>query len=1787
MNISPLVVLIAPFVCAFQAAGPSAQSVTAAPPAVSVGPGRRPSNVEPPELPPGAPGSYGAKCGQSQHRVGPLYSTYLFSGETYVEATDLLIPGRGLDFRWSRKYRSKRGPNTPMGSGWDYSYNIRIEASGPHLWLHDGNTRRDLFVQQPDGTFQRDGFFLLGEENLDGSYTFRFPNKGTWEFYPLDGSPEEGRIRAIVDRNANQISFTYDPAGRLVAITDTLNRIINIGYDPDGFIETVTDFTGREVRYQHYKNGDFGGSAGGLKSVRTPIVVGTPHGNDFPNGKTTTYTYSQGFANPKLNNNLLTIADASGQVWLRNVYAATTNPAAMDFDRLVTQTWGNQGDVIDVHYKYILGTPSSGGAEILAVTNDRVGNVHHYRFDQDNRLLVLREFTGRANPDLSTTLSANLPTGKLRPTDPDWYETTYAWNEDHLPTIVTLSNGSQTVNVYERELNPLADRRALGNLRERHRLAGPLGADQAEIREYFDYHSGTGGCCGTDFVTQYTDPRGVITHHEYDAAGNRNRTHRPIVGPEEWDYNAHGQVTEHRHVATSSGQVRRDVYSYYDASAGHQEGRLSQVVQDSGGLDLTSTLAYDIYGNPTQMTDALGADQLVIYNQLNQPVSRLTPEATPGAGDRGESRMWYGATDHLIRIEEKWEGEDAGPQPRWIARMTKYDVLGRVTRQSVREAGIELTAEEYQYDANGSVTLHRRPPAVSGSDPTCVVQHEPDERLLPFRTTSAPGTAEETLTESSYDLNGALARSIVTSTHDTWSDDHMFYDGHGRLIQALDGLTATVTLTSYDANSRVTARTVSGQLVVDGDTSDSVVLDSRNFTYDDLNRQVQSTRTHFELISQAPIGDGASIHTTTWSSLGLVESTVDDEGGVTQYEYDTALRRVTTMDPAGNRAALVLDDNAQAIEQRITSVSDLGLNPEIRVSQNFYDGRGRLVGTTDPLGAQRSWTYNSRNEQTSSIDQRGNTSLSFHDALGRVVRTEEVMTDTGDGGGVELPERIVREWSHDVAGRLESRTDAKGNVTTFEYDALDQLTRTTEADGTATTWSYDGPGLVLRVDANGTQRTSAYTDGLLSSHTTQPAPGVIATSEQFAWDGLERLAWGSDDDSLVAFERDSLGGVIRESLTIGSGPGAVTGVTTASFDGSGQLESLVYPGGRSLQYEFTHTLALHSVKRILEAGQEHATFAYLGGRLQQREVNLGSSGAVLRSDFVFDGSGWLDAEVHEFGSGGNTVAMFDHTFGPTGNHINIQDLLLNRAYSKQFDSADRLVHSEHQRFAGAVEIQDYVLDLQGNRQQVVGGPGAGGYLMDPTNPPGDSQVNQYTQTPWDDRGYDDNGNLVSRSDAPAAPLANTFDHANRAVQMDVAPSFTKALSYDVLGRIIQEEITHAPPLEPELVRFFYCGDRLIEERHGESAPLVATWVWPDMAGGSAPVSMRGVTGQDVALVSSPKIGVVAAVDAAGAVLERYEYRDFGEVLDATTSLVLADSQIGNRFFYQGYRHDLDLGQTLTTGGRRFEPRVARGLSRSLMSSGYVPASGGSTTGGGGMPTILSGFLAGPVSGSPLAGPGNSGSIALSPGAAALGVAILAQRYIWMWQYGIYATSLECQNFNRAKYRECNPMSGNSGTWYPGKEVVDTVKEGVAMWTGLARGHCCSQAFAQAAALCVLPAGVSDFGTSTQLNLVIELYESCKVPSLPWNGGGGGPSGGSTGKPGVPGPWDPGMYLPSNGECPPSRYVDGMPVAGGPGEKCWYTGWLSCQVLSGGTCACFQDTIMGGETRCGSVTIEAG
>ena len=188
--------------------------------------------LEPPTHAPAEP----CGCTSCANLPRSLARVHLFSGEFFETAEDLRIRGRGLDFVWARKYRSRLGPNTAQGNRWDFSYNIQVEAaSDDTLKLFNGDGREDVFARQPDGTYALDSCSLWAEKittaRLLSLSLIMEPGTSSKLTTALS------KISEIVDRNSNRLVFRYDMKGRYAY--DPLNRAISETY-ADGTVQSYT-----------------------------------------------------------------------------------------------------------------------------------------------------------------------------------------------------------------------------------------------------------------------------------------------------------------------------------------------------------------------------------------------------------------------------------------------------------------------------------------------------------------------------------------------------------------------------------------------------------------------------------------------------------------------------------------------------------------------------------------------------------------------------------------------------------------------------------------------------------------------------------------------------------------------------------------------------------------------------------------------------------------------------------------------------------------------------------------------------------------------------------------------------------------------------------------------------------------------------------------------------------------------------------------------------------------------------------------------------------------------------------------------------------------------------------------------------------------------------------------------------------------------------------------------------------------------------------------------------------
>jgi YD repeat-containing protein len=169
------------------------------------------------------------------------------TGNYNYAATDLRVPGRGLDVEMARYYNSQDTTVGPLGNGWSHSFNIyltNITSSSASVHYSDGKVLD--YIKQPgtsNFTSSYPGYYDVLVINGDGTWTL---NKTDQRNYQFDAA---GKLSAIRDRNNNQISLSYSE-GKLSHVIDTSARIFNFSYS-GSLLTSITDPDGRYLEFNY------------------------------------------------------------------------------------------------------------------------------------------------------------------------------------------------------------------------------------------------------------------------------------------------------------------------------------------------------------------------------------------------------------------------------------------------------------------------------------------------------------------------------------------------------------------------------------------------------------------------------------------------------------------------------------------------------------------------------------------------------------------------------------------------------------------------------------------------------------------------------------------------------------------------------------------------------------------------------------------------------------------------------------------------------------------------------------------------------------------------------------------------------------------------------------------------------------------------------------------------------------------------------------------------------------------------------------------------------------------------------------------------------------------------------------------------------------------------------------------------------------------------------------------------------------------------------------------------
>jgi len=1087
-------------------------------------------------------------------------SVKLSDGEKKLTSRDLVIKGRGFNYMFFRMYRSSiyqralAATGAPVvqdfGTGWSYSYadNYLIkDGSGSEdtsniiTWRSDREPNVFVNIGTAKWSPGRSEFTQL-RKNASGDFELRMKDGMIWTFtnFQTGTTPNKnGRLKSLEDRNGNRMTFFYeqiDPDNTvsgdekyvLAYVIDTLGREIRYQYfaktaqtvnsrpvtiastNPGAYgrLAVVKDFKGN-MNFDGTTEPDFTGqdsnrqlqfgydSEGNLTKARSPIVTGTPNGNDFSSGKATRYRYYTSTQHPGFTQ---TQWDALTQtqknrllgklthIWYPNEVKdqVDTDPADTDAAKVI----GYNINTGDRFFGYVTsytvegtngnGVPS-GGSFTYSYTDLNPGHgisgspYNYYQVQSLKTLATDRngnqaEFVYSAERTLMSKKA--FPKG-LRASEPASFDTAKEWNGtgnirmDRLETQKTYPEGDSVIRTYN---NASTDRFQQGNNVRQIVAPGDRGGDQTALESVVIYEP------------IYQQP--WITVSARGSNSSANGFTPPIADP------ASRTITDPYDVSKTLN-LRYAVVNYYDyqestlaATAWSATSSFTPTSVDSLTVKATEVLLLRKLGLPDGNDTDRTASIRELRNRLSANLVKL------GLGDlNGDGNTDPVASGNVIRTaygspvliantnQHKLEGdiETAGD----LIDQTKNVVDGG-TQEGTNGARLQTIVWMFQYNAFGQMTKSISPEG-NVTAYTYFAESDPDGDTI-----ATPTPADgRTLDTTSGSAGGGYLRDVTRDTTRSYS-------------QQTTGTTLSGTVSDNKTNPTTTGIKVSYTY---DDVGNTVTMTNgrgirTDYFVNELNQVVQITRAAdiSEAASASP-SDPLYNHSDSQQSLTAFSykvrkffdynnkavltqsedrgntSAVDGSGlGSLPSQATNTTPGLSSADGAGGEAfvdRLVLYDRLNdVIETRIEIDSSQCLTTRVR-----YDGNQRKVLVIYPEGNADATEYDERN-----LVFHGTRGASSRPSSGKYASGDPTTFNRPGGSGTTASSTT---FNYDKDGNMIEVVDAVGNggasssiagsgdVTVYTYDGYNRLKSVTDPLGNTAIQVYDPDSLVVRSIVNG------------------------------------------------------------------------------------------------------------------------------------------------------------------------------------------------------------------------------------------------------------------------------------------------------------------------------------------------------------------------------------------------------------------------------------------------------------------------------------------------------------------------------------------------------------------------------------------------------------------------------------------------------------------------------------------------------------------------------------------------
>ena len=988
-------------------------------------------------------------CGKGNCEAQAGLPINLVNGNVWITQRDYSLPGLGgglaIDRTWNSLWIMRRDtlPAAGMfGDSWRSTYEERIASFGSNFIKYYRSNGDGWWFQANGSSYQlanppNEHATLVYNGTL-GQYTITFAD-GTKRVF--NGS---GYLTAILDRNNNQVSITYDSSNRITTVTDAASRNVTFTYANASFPALATsaaDAAGNIANYTYDTSG------------RLSQVL-------YPDASQLNFAYDA--------NGLITsVTDAQMKLIESHTYDSSR--------RGLTSQRANGVDSVTITY------PASGTTSLT----DSMGNTTTFNYNYNGLSKFITSATG---PTCDTCLAGNTSSftqdasgNRISSTDANGNVTQYTY--DGIGNVLTRSNvvngntltwtytynsfgevltaqgpmGFVTTNTYDGNGNLLTTT-----------TPSPDGGTTPGSVTTFTYNSlgelltikdplnsvTTLAYYPTGLINTITDFQNNVTTCTYDPRGNRLTSKDPINNTTQFQYDAmnrlkkiiypdttntqFGYDTRGRRITVTDPNSKVTTYGYDDADRltsvkdaannitnyGYDTESNLTSIQDANNhtttfhynanrwVDRTTfpsglleTYGYDLNGNLTSKTDRKNQQITYTYDALN----RLTKKTYPNTSTVNYT---YDNDSRLTQVVDPTGTYQFG-----------FDHMGRLTSTTTNYTFLTSRSftTAYGYDAASNRTSFTDPE--SGAT---AYAYDTLNRLQMLTPPTAFGTGSFGFGYDADSRRTSLTRpNSVNTTYGYDTLSRLLSVTHKKGTSTLDGTTYTVD----NAGNRISlaplpsgkATNFTYDAIYEVLTAMQGKTTTGSYTYDFVGNRLTSSGTNYTNNSSNELTAVGNNTTYTFDNNGntLTKVVSGHGGGTTSYAWDFENRLTSvTLPGSGGTVSFAYDPFGRRIKKVTPSTTSIFA----------YDG-DNLIEETNSSG-----TVVARYEQSLNIDEplamlrSGVTSYHEADGLGSV-------TSLSNSSGA-----IANTYTYDSYGNLTASTGTL--VNSFRYTAREFDTET-------------------------------------------------------------------------------------------------------------------------------------------------------------------------------------------------------------------------------------------------------------------------------------------------------------------------------------------------------------------------------------------------------------------------------------------------------------------------------------------------------------------------------------------------------------------------------------------------------------------------------------------------------------------------------------------------------------------------------------------------------------------------